>query len=112
MRLSLESSVEEATVVPVSVAAPGGTSRRVPAGSSGVEEHARGDKGFCGNLGDPAISTEDRRRKGGRLQATPRPRDGASPVARERSKLTQPWHRQAKENEARRDGWPEVLAFW
>jgi len=36
MRLSLESPVEEVTVVPLAVAVPGGAPRRVPSGSSGV----------------------------------------------------------------------------
>jgi len=53
-------------------------------------------------LGDPAISTENRQRIPGPATARRPLRGSKSP--------TPPGYRQAKEDEARRDEWPEVLA--
>jgi hypothetical protein len=67
-------------------------------------------RGFRGNLGDPVISTDF---FGGvwvaafndtlALRCCVGDRTGAKQPA-------QPWYRQAKQNQARRDGWQEVLA--
>lgn len=69
-------------------------------------------RGFCGNLGGPVISTDDsaafrvaacKQHPGPALARRPSP-GSKSPA--------QPWYRQAKENQARREGWREVLASW
>src|SRR5438105_2498960 len=51
MRLSLESPVEEATDVPVTVAVSDGATRQVPFGSSGVEGACARRQGFLRELG-------------------------------------------------------------
>src|SRR5207237_5129339 len=51
MRLSLESPVEEATDVPVTVAVADGATRQVPFGSSGVEGACARRQGFLRELG-------------------------------------------------------------
>src|SRR5947209_5628396 len=94
MRLSLESPVEEATDVPVAVAAPVGAIGRVSSGSSGVEGACAWRQGFLRELGRSAYfhgQPAARARgsslsaSGGRLEQTPRPRNGASGVAGEQN---------------------------
>lgn len=88
MRLSLERTLMQAAVVPLAAAVPGEAFWRVLPVAPGSKEHVRNDKGFCGNLGDPVISTDHRRRSDGRLAPTSRPCGGVPAAAWERSSGT------------------------
>src|SRR4051812_5816173 len=109
MRLSLESPIEETTDVPVTVAASDGATRQVPPGFSGVEGACARRQGFLRELGrsghfhgTPAVyrvaaannTPAQRWRVGCRTGANLRRNRGTA---------------RAKENQARREEWPEVL---